>query len=196
MVSTTLLLCVFSVTATYVFSEKNKSRIQSSLESPVSTTTPETPTPTFTPSPTPTLTPTPTFTPTPTIKPKPTIIKTPPVSSSGGLSDLLSQVNQYRKDNGLPSVVSNAETCSFAKLRAQEVSSDFSHAGFTNRVNNHTLPYTYHEVTENIAMNSNQNDVVPEWIKSPGHAENMRKNTPYVCIEKFGEYYVYEGLRP
>lgn len=190
-VSTSLLTILFFTAATYVFSEKNTSHIQS---------VPETPIPTITETPTPTLTPTSTSTPTPTVTPttipKPIITKIPIQHSSGGMSDLLSQVNEYRKSQGLSPVSSNSETCSFAKTRAQEISTDFSHTGFNNRVNAHSLPYTYHEVTENIAMNSNQNDVVAEWIKSPGHAENMRKNTPYVCIEKFGEYYAYEGLRP
>ncbi len=194
-VSTFLFLLLFLTAKTYVFSEKRTQHIQSNLETPVPLTPTKTPVPTPTKTPSPTPTPTPSPIPTPTKKPLPTRA---PIQTnfSGGMSDLLSQVNDYRKSQGLSPVVSNSDTCSFARLRAQEISADFSHAGFTNRVNNHTLPYSYHEVTENIAMNSNSNDVVSEWIKSPGHAENMRKNTPYVCIEKYGEYYVYEGLRP
>lgn len=131
--------------------------------------------------------------------PTPTPIKsgpTPTITTS--VTDyLLDQVNAYRKTQGLSSVSSNSETCAFAETRVKEIASSFNHDGFTNRINSHTLPYPgYHEVTENIAMNSNYRDVVSSWIKSLGHAANMRADTPYVCIAQSGNYYAYEGWRP
>lgn len=112
---------------------------------------------------------------------------------------ILSKVNEYRQTLNLSQVSPSLETCEFAKIRAEEISSaeKFNHEGFSKRVSEHTLPYpNYSEVTENIAYNTNYKDVVNRWIASPGHAENMRKNTSYVCIGKYGDYYTYEGLQP
>lgn len=160
-----------------------------------------TPSPTITPTITPIPTSTPTLTPTPTtIQSGPTSTVTPAPSTTTSIPDyILSQVNEYRKSKGLGSVSSNNETCAFALIRVKEISSleTFNHDGFTSRVNNKTLPYpSYHEVTENIAYNTDYKDVVPKWTASPGHEENMRKDTLYVCIGKYGDYYTYEGWRP
>jgi uncharacterized protein YkwD len=159
------------------------------------------PTPTFTPTPTPVPTFTPTPTPVPTLKPlpsptsvpfvvQPTAIQTPIVNSS--ISDyLLGKVNEYRKSQGLSEVKSDSNTCDFAIKRAREISTDFTHDGFKN------LAYTsYSKVTENIAMNSDYKEVVNQWIASAGHAENMRADTPFVCIGNSGNYYAYEGWKP
>jgi len=149
-----------------------------------------TPTPTLIPTPTPAL-----ATPTPTQAPA----QTTQISTnySGGLQSLLDLVNAFRTSNGLSPVQPDSNTCSLASTRAQEISNGFDHSGFENRVNSHTLPYpSYHEVTENIAMNSDQSQIVQMWIDSPEHNENMRKDTPYVCIQNSGSYYAYEGWRP
>lgn len=160
------------------------------------------------PSPTPTSTPTPS----PTIKPilTPTSVTSESQDNSktnalveSGSSDvgdvssfLLGQVNEYRKQNGLGSVVSDQYTCQFASTRALEVSSNFSHDGFNSRISSNTLPYSdYSYVNENIAQNSDITRVVASWIASPPHAENMRQNIQYACIRNAGEYYVFEGWR-
>ncbi len=94
-------------------------------------------------------------------------------------------------------VSENTETCAFASARANEISSNFNHDGFTNRVNSNTLPYpTYSTVAENIAMNSDASQVVPGWINSPGHAENMLKDVPFGCVKNSGNYFAFEAWRP
>jgi len=109
----------------------------------------------------------------------------------------MQKINEYRSSQGLSAVSTDSNTCGFAKTRAQEISSSFNHDGFTNRINSHTLPYSsYHQVTENIAMTSNYQEVVTMWVNSPGHAENMRQDTPFVCVERNGDFYDYEGWRP
>jgi uncharacterized protein YkwD len=182
-----------------------------------------TPTKTLTPPPTyrfvPTATPKPTAKPTiqptlkptlqPTVKPtatpssiptvKPTAIPTPTTSNllDSTQQYLLDQINQYRADNGLSAVKADKNTCDFAKVRSEEIVSSFTHDGFTNRSNAHTLPYpTYHNVTENIAMTSDYKQVVTMWKNSAGHAANMRSDTPYVCVAYTGNYYAYEGWKP
>jgi uncharacterized protein YkwD len=146
-------------------------------------------------------TPTPTVIPTAT--PKPMVIPTTrpsstpaPVTSS--VKDyIMKGINDYRASQGLVSIQTDSNTCNFAKIRAQEISINFNHDGFTNRVNSHSLPYpSYHSVTENIALNPDYKQVVPVWINSPGHAANMRADTPYVCVEQYGNFYAYEGWKP
>lgn len=145
--------------------------------------------------------------PTPTTKPLlvATSIPTPTVSVVSAMvvetpaapNSFMKQINDYRASNGLSAVSTNSETCSFASIRAGEIASDFSHSGFTSRINNKSLPYPfYHEVAENIAMNSDPSQIVAMWINSPGHAENMRKDTPFVCVAQSGNYFAYEGWHP
>lgn len=150
--------------------------------------------------PKPTATPKPTRTPTPTAKPSQTPTPTDKLQSttdSGKLDFMMKQINEYRAQNNLSPVQTDPYTCDFAKIRANEITKGFNHDGFTNRVNNHTLPYPdYALITENLAHTSDFKRVITLWINSPGHAANMRKNTPYVCVAWSGDFYAYEGWLP
>lgn len=111
-------------------------------------------------------------------------------------NDLLSQINTFRKENGTAPIEANNTTCSFAQVRANEITTHFSHDGFEQRVTTHTLPYgNYALIVENIAMNPNESDVVSAWINSPGHRANLLANTTYGCVAQNGNYYAYEGER-
>ena len=159
-----------------------------------------TPTPTKKPvTPTPTkkqLTPTPTkkpTTPTPTKGQTPTVAQTATNDVTGYI---MNEINSYRASQGLGSVQTSSETCSFAQTRAQEITTNFNHDGFAQRRDNKTMPYaSWSAITENIAMTSNYKDVVTMWKNSSGHAANMRANTPYVCVMQSGNYYAYEGMK-
>jgi uncharacterized protein YkwD len=110
---------------------------------------------------------------------------------------IMNAINEYRKLKGLSEVKTDSYTCSFAKTRAQEISINFNHDGFSQKVANKSLPYpSYSLITENIAMTSDYKKVAELWINSPGHAENMRQNTPFVCVENYGNYFAYEGWKP
>ncbi len=136
-----------------------------------------------------------TFTPTPA--PENSTKTSEAKQAQSGSGDLLSQVNAYRATKGLSPVSPETHTCAFANTRASEITSAFNHDGFSSRVNSKNLPYpSYSEIAENIAMSSNPADVVQAWIDSPGHNENMLKNTPYACIGNSGDYYAYESWRP
>lgn len=141
---------------------------------------------------------------TPSATPTPTSLRTIPAKqrltpnpSFSPTDYILEEINRYRAQKGLSRVSSNSETCSFAKTRADEISHNFTHDGFNKRVTDKNLPYpSYQEVTENIAYNTSYADVVPRWIASPGHEENIRENTPFICIARSGDYYAFEGWRP
>lgn len=152
--------------------------------------------------------------PTPTISPKPTVTKAPsstpspmrvsaqtitkaPVQTAPATGDLLTQVNNFRAGKGLAPFSAHSDVCFFANLRAQEITSNFSHDGFNNRVQSNSLPYkSYTSVAENIAMNPNSQNVVQSWIDSPGHNVNLSKDVPYACVVGVGNYYVFEAWRP
>lgn len=164
------------------------------------------------PSLTPSKKPTPTLTPTPS--PKPDENKDSETSSSGSSNtsvqmssqsnsvvilgnSLIDQINQFRSSNGKSPISENNETCSFASTRASEIVSTFNHDGFSGRVSSKTLPYpSYSQVAENIAMNGDAGKVVPGWINSPGHAENMLKDVSFGCVRNSGNYYVLELWKP
>lgn len=146
-------------------------------------------------SPSPTHVITPTQTPTPEPTPAVTDILVYPYNNL--TKDLLQQINDFRSGKGLAPLTANSETCFFANLRSQEIISSFNHDGFRNRIDSNTLPYpSYSSVAENIAMNSDPNAVVPGWINSPGHNENMSKDVPYGCVVSNGNYYVFEAWKP
>lgn len=169
----------------YVYSSSEEVLAKSKFVIPTSV-------PTFIP--TPTLTPVPT--PTPTLAPKPTVAPMMQ-NNSGGSNSLLDQINAYRASKGLSAASSDSQTCAFAQTRAGEISSNFTHDGFTNRISSHALPYpSFSTVTENIAETSNAGDVVNMWINSPVHAENMQKDTPFICVAQNGNYFAYEGWKP
>lgn len=157
---------------------------------------------TITPNPTqnPTPTPTPTITPTASLKPTSTPNPTQRPSSiptTDIKTFIIAAINNYRKTEGLSEVKVDPYTCNFAKVRAKEISTNFNHDGFRNKISSSSLPYpNYSLVTENIAQISNYQSVVNMWINSSGHAENMRKDTPFVCVENYLDYYAYEGWRP
>lgn len=129
--------------------------------------------------------------------PLPSVTPFPDPSPVKKGNSILDQVNQYRAKYGLNKVIENAAACAFARLRLEEVAQQFNHDGFQNRIKSGTLPYPdYSRVTENLAKTNASENVVPMWSNSPAHAANMREDTPYVCIARSGEYYVYEGWKP
>jgi uncharacterized protein YkwD len=146
-----------------------------------------------TPTPTPTKTPTPSTTKSPT----PTLVTSSATPSDTKKTFIMNAINSYRRSLGLTEVKTNSYTCNFALIRAKEITTSFNHDGFSNRISSKSLPYpSYSLVTENIAMTSDYTKVVTMWINSPGHAENMRRDTPYVCVESSGNFYAYEGWKP
>ncbi len=110
---------------------------------------------------------------------------------------IIKEINAYRASLNLKPVQTNDETCDFAKIRAAEIATDFSHDGFNRRAKLGNLPYKHwHVITENIAMTSDYKDVEKMWEHSPGHAKNMRDNTDFVCVERHGKFYAYLGMTP
>lgn len=99
-------------------------------------------------------------------------------------TNYIDQINKLREEHDLPPVQTSKETCEFAQTRAQEITNNFNHDGFIERLKNDSFPYkTYTFVTENIQMNSDESTIVDLWIKSPDHKKNLLADTPEICIE-------------
>jgi uncharacterized protein YkwD len=110
---------------------------------------------------------------------------------------IMKEINIYRASLKLSAVQTSDETCNFAKIRAHEIATHFSHEGFHNRQKTGSLPYQHWTVTtENLAMTSDYKQVVTLWKNSSGHAKNMRADTPYVCVIQYGKYFAYLGMKP
>ena len=127
-------------------------------------------------------------------------VQNSPVANAQEISHkdyILGKINEYRASQGVSAASPNLETCSFARTRAGEITSNFNHDTFTQKISSNTLPYpSYSLVTENIAMTDNYQDVANIWINSGPHAEILRKDTPFICVEQNGNYYAYEGWKP
>lgn len=142
----------------------------------------------------PRVSPTPTATISIPLSPEPSLI---PSQTPGVTSAVLTAVNSYRKSFNLSPLITDPITCNFAKIRAQEIATSFTHDGFTNRVQTNTLPYpTYQDIGENIAMNSDPNQIISIWASSSNHAANMKKDVVYGCVQNNGNYYVLENWKP
>ncbi len=122
---------------------------------------------------------------------------TNPTNISSKDSIILQDINNYRKGKGLPVLSASSVICSFAKVRAQEISTNFNHDGFQKRVDSKTLPYpSYSIINENIVMTSDFHQVITLWVNSPGHMANLSSNITYGCIGDYGNYYAFEGWKP
>lgn len=135
--------------------------------------------------------------PTPFVISKPDQTWPKPVLVFSKEDHIINEINSYRISKGLQSTKKEQFTCEFAKIRSIEISQSFSHDGFTNRINNKSLPYpSYSLITENMANNGDYKNVVSAWINSPSHVANIEKDTLYACVGNSGNFYVYESWRP
>jgi len=140
----------------------------------------------------------------PTKEPKRVPLSTPIVSQNNPskqtltstISNSLNGINQYRQSRGLSSLEEHSLVCSFASIRAQEISEEFSHNGFVTRRDTNSLPYpSYQEVVENIALSPNANEV-SMWVASVNHESILRADVVYGCVSRNGNYAVFEGWKP
>lgn len=140
----------------------------------------------------------PTSTPIPTAAPTSTptrVSVSTPANATGSL--FMTQINNFRKSKGLSPVSIDSYTCSFANIRAKEITTSFNHDGFSSRISNHTLPYpSYRLVVENLVEASKFQKVVNFWINSPSHAQNLLADVSFGCVGKSGNYYTFEGWKP
>lgn len=131
----------------------------------------------------------PTNTPTtaPTVVPttKPTTTPTPieelaieGTNSNYSGDTIFNEVNKYRAVNNKSQLVLKQDLCTFALARAKESISDWSHNGFRPM----SKKYNYGFMVENLSSNYTSFQVVPAWINSPTHKQNLDANIKYGCV--------------
>lgn len=110
---------------------------------------------------------------------------------------MMGEINNFRRSKGLGAVSTDSYTCNFAQTRAQEITTNFSHDGFNQRVSSKTLPYPpYHLIVENLARVGSYKDVVNLWINSSGHNANLSADVSFACVGDVDDFYAYEGWKP
>ncbi len=90
------------------------------------------------------------------------------------------QINQYRKEKGLPALKLNSELSKIARVHSKRMADNkiaFGHNGSSSRYNKISKLINYRAVAENVAYNMGYSNpgknAVEGWIKSPGHNLNM-----------------------
>ena len=96
-------------------------------------------------------------------------------------SDVLTLINKYRRGKGMSTLVMNNVVSEEARKHSLNMATGkvpFSHDGFNTRSKTITtkLP-TIKSVAENVAYGQRSaQEVVNDWIKSPGHKQNIEGN--------------------
>jgi len=108
------------------------------------------------------------------------------------------EINNFRVKNNLNKLTRYEPLCELAKLRVNEIKTDWSHKGFelrndeiyTNYCNKGALICT--KAGENLAKGDfiDEKDVVLGWENSPDHKENMLTEYNVQCVEVSGTFYV------
>ena len=104
---------------------------------------------------------------------------------------ILTEVNNYRVQQGLNVVTKSDRDCQVAAVRLLEVENSFSHNGFSaKRFCDDT--HTSCHLGENLATDiSPEQAVVDAWIASPEHQKIMTdKDFKYACVTNDGKYTV------
>jgi uncharacterized protein YkwD len=124
----------------------------------------------------------------------------PPTGTFADLEQsIFEQINQYRAERGLPSLILNAEISEQARLHSEEMatSRNLSHDGFDQRAEVISQSIPFRSAAENVAFNRGFADpgtqAVTGWIDSSGHRENIEGNFDLTGIgvaqNAQGEYY-------
>lgn len=106
---------------------------------------------------------------------------------------LIDEINTFRVVNHLPVVTVKKEACEFAKIRAKEANTTFSHAAFFKRKKQ--LDKTGYYWYENLAQNYKTNkEVIEAWKKSKTHRKILLDNMQYACTARYGKTWALAGM--
>jgi len=105
---------------------------------------------------------------------------------------LLLLINNYRTEKSLPEIKINQKLCDFTEIRAKEIQSNFSHAGFQSRFNTNMLYNSYCpnclHMGENLAEDYSENQVLfNAWLASKAHKENLDRPFNIGCLGMYKE---------
>ena len=96
-------------------------------------------------------------------------------------------IAKYREKNKLPEIKIDSRLCQFAKIRAKEISTDWSHNGFYNRHVFYWCEDCY-QMGENLSRGfTNESQIFQAWLNSKTHKENLDNNFNVGCIRTYKE---------
>ena len=120
-------------------------------------------------------------------------------SNSAMEQAVLQQINEYRRQKGLPVLTLNATITQQARSHSQDMAQSrvLSHDGFNARIQTIGKTIAYRAAAENVAFNMGfakpDQQAVQGWIKSTGHRQNIEGNYRLTGIgvakNAQGEYY-------
>lgn len=88
-------------------------------------------------------------------------------------------------------LIQNDAVCDLSKVRSMEISKDFSHQGFRDRVSdiNYKMVLHYSNLGENLSWDilSGQ-EVLFAWLMSPKHKEILDTPYKYGCVSCYNKY--------
>ncbi len=126
------------------------------------------------------------------VLPAQTFALTIPVTSFSILQDM----NIYREMYNLAPLEENNTLCELAKVRADQIHTDWSHNQFQGEIDK--ISGMNGSFYENLARTFEPEDVVWGWSMSKmGHREAMLiPEMKYGCIAQSGDHYAFEGYIP
>lgn len=116
---------------------------------------------------------------------KMSVVPTPKPLSAEIIENL---VNDYREENGLPRLIHDPELCKLAEVRAEEIKTDWSHAGFEERWGT----FEYSVFGENLGSGFlTERAFINAWKKSKSHNAGMLDTeVDRTCVATSGSYAV------
>jgi uncharacterized protein YkwD len=110
--------------------------------------------------------------------------------------NILSDINNYRARYDLLPLEQNDELCELAKVRVEEIKTDWSHSQFQPEIDK--ISNMGGQFYENLARTFEPQDVVWGWSMSQtGHREAMLVPAmKYGCVSQSGDHYAFEGYTP
>lgn len=94
-------------------------------------------------------------------------------------SEVLLELNKYRKEQGLPDFILSQSLCNNIRVRWQNYKDNNSHQGFNDFIRDympHNIP-----ISEILAPGKTASETVKNWADSPGHNLAIKSNSK-VCI--------------
>lgn len=101
-------------------------------------------------------------------------------------SQLFEDVNQWRATENKPAFIENAELCSLATVRLEEIQDDWSHDGFLPKANPLVEQKKFVMLGENLASQYQAGDeklILNTWLLSPSHKANLDADFTQSCMK-------------
>lgn len=124
------------------------------------------------------------------------LICTPPYPTASE-AQAIQLINEFRAQQSIEQfVIPDSASCAFARKRAKDIQTDFSHDGFKGQIKDF-YGDRWKVADENLARNfSTPEQVVTAWTRSPSHRKVLLAQISFLCVAQQGRYWSLEGWQP